>query len=108
MLKFLNPFRYTMPINENKKNVKICNDNIIKTRKPEYWALKWPIQRGFKTNYTEKLIIATPTNKKTFYGKSIENSKIDQVIQEGVKKINQNISQKWKNTLEFYEFVIKR
>ncbi|MGA7042415.1 MAG: hypothetical protein WBZ20_00595 [Nitrososphaeraceae archaeon] len=74
----------------------------------DYWVLNWPKQIGFKTKYTEKLIINTPTSKKTFYGRSIENTEVEQVLQKGITNINQNPSQKWKNTLEFYKFALRR
>lgn len=39
------PFvKYTVPIKQNKSNVKLCNHKIVKTREPTYWALRWPLQ----------------------------------------------------------------
>jgi hypothetical protein len=93
------------PISIKKKN-NICNNNDKKIENKDYWALKWPIQQGFTRKDSEKLIYVIPSNKKTFYGKTISNSKIEEVLEEGVRNSSHDISQKWKNTLEFYKFVI--
>jgi hypothetical protein len=98
------PFiKYSVPI---KKKDNICNNNDKKFENEDYWALKWPIQQGFMREDSERLIYAIPSNRKTFYGKTIKNSKIEEILREGVGNISHDISRKWENTLKFYNFVI--
>ncbi|MFZ0512267.1 MAG: hypothetical protein WAM14_11725 [Candidatus Nitrosopolaris sp.] len=55
---------------------------------------------------SEKLIYAIPLAKKKKHT-SIELSKtLEVVLQKGVSDDNPSVTQKWKNTLEFYTYVI--
>ena len=76
----------------------------IEYRRDNFWTLRWPIQQGFESIDTEKLIYVSPSTR-TEYGDIISDDTIMQIITEYIKYHNPDISRKWNNTLDYFDSV---
>ena len=97
--------KYNVPVKE------LIFDNTINAWKPIYrnddsWSLRWPIQQGFEKKVTDDFIVGIPSNR-TQYGDIISDDIIVERINEGTNHQNADTSKKWKNTLDFFNYVKK-
>ena len=70
----------------------------------DMWTLRWPIHQGFNRFNGNEVSYIVPTNK-TEYGDIIPNHVLIEVIKEGICTTEYDISQKWKNTWNYFNYV---
>jgi hypothetical protein len=95
--------KYDVPVKQRVLNCDSGNHG-IECKLKDCWTLRWPIQQGFKKLETEKVTLVSPSTN-TEYGEIIQDNTIMQIIKEGMKVPDDDVSRKWKNTYNYFEFV---
>lgn len=96
--------KYLVPIKESIYDHSLDAYKIRYTKR-DFWALRWPIQQGYERTESEKFIVVTPSNR-TEYGDIISNDTLLALINTSVKHKDKSMSRKWKNTKDFFDYVI--
>jgi hypothetical protein len=68
------------------------------------WTLRWPIHRGFDIRNGEGVYYSVPTSK-TEYGDVIQDGVLIEVMKESICTNGYEISQKWKNTWNYFNYI---
>jgi hypothetical protein len=104
--KFEPYIEYTVPIKDYVLDPKI-KAYMIRYEYENFWALKRPIHRGLIKRVTNKFIYGTSSNQ-TEYGDIIPNDVITEIIKEGICYTDSSISRRWKNTWNYFNWVMNR
>ena len=70
----------------------------------DMWTLRWSIHQGFNRFNGNEVFYVVPTNK-TEYGDIIPNDVLIEAMKEGICTSGYGISQKWKNTWNYFNYV---